>query len=605
MLASAAELWGEWERTGVLRPRDYDRDVAEHVCEVARRRGVTGSDPGDVLRQTGWTARDLLHVLAPVIASFVGMQRDLLRLFVRVGAQSGTDESLRVVYEFDEDDALDQSLQDLRETITRIETVLVAVRPLVFDLSHAFGSPIRDHWTHERMQALFGDDPRARRFADVLPAPVATGDPHTDDLVSRYMELISAVLDRLAELGENFDDAWENREAHLDTADDALRDMLQAASDAWPFGATASVHGFAEEVAAGAQPDPQVLDELDTWLAAFHPDSDDHTVEQQTITEFADILRLPAWGKRHELYSAWIATQVDRALDGRLEFVVTDGALRFPFRPTLLAHLDPPFGDVEFWCEFRSPADGPLGGGRKSGIQPDYRFIRRGPDGDETPVAIEVKQYLRPANKGPGEALRDYVRALPGATVLLVAHGRLGARVIDYVPSAERGRALIHQDVRVGRPHESAAFRADVARQFPVPVPVGRPERIELRWDPAVADLDLHVAGEGVATSWQEMTTSHSSLRHDARDGGPEIIDLAASDAALSISVELYSNDVTSLAEAQPLVDVVWEGGRMLRLRPTAAAALSRRWAVGDIDNRGVHPSADSVSVLDNVEATT
>lgn len=608
MLRTAADLWREWERSGALRPGDYDSDIVDQIRKVMRRQGVPGAPIVDVLERAEWTPRDLLHALAPVVASFAGMQRDLLTLLVRIGGTTGTGENLRVVYEFAEDDLIDESLQELRETVTRLETVVVRMQPLDFNPSHAWDSPIRGFGSWGRESGFVGPRPELWAFASGVPDPVRTGHQRVDDLLARYRGVIEAVLRTLASVGDNSQEAAAWLRTAGDEADPALRSIVSAATaDYWPIGAVAMVQGFAEQVAVGrVEPEPQLLDRLETWLDGFFAADAFDALQERTITELTDLLKLPTWGRRHELYSAWVATQVDRALDSKMEFVLHDGALRFPFRPTLVARFASANGDVEFWGEFRSPAEDLSGEGRKTAIQPDYRFLRRGSDVATTIAAVEVKQYLRAATKNPGAALRDYVLALPEAIVLLVAHGPLGRGVIDVVPPAERHRARIHRDVRVGRPRETAAFRRDIAALFPVPSPPkpSRPARIELRWAATVSDLDLHVgAASGAETSWRRLATPHSVLRKDVTTGGePEIVDLAATASErLRVHVRIYSDDARSFAEAEPVVAFVWDDGERFELRPrmTLARSRDRSWDVAEIEVSGrVRPLSDSRRIV-------
>lgn len=618
---TAAELWDEWVRSGALRPRDYDTDVELRVRHALEPAGTTSTAPlGAVMDAAGWKPRDLVHSLAPLVSSFAGMLRDLLRLLSRVGARSGTGEGLRVVYEFDEHDRIDESLEAFRETVERVESVVVRIRPLVFDPAHAWHSPLLD-FRSDAFAAALTSRSRARGrerwpFAADIPGPVPTGSQRVDALLERYMKVIRLVTERLSEIGDDTIAvrAWlelvcRDPDPEAREADPTLVAMAGAAMDYWPLDSASAVHGFADRVVGGVELPEGLLDELDVWLASFWGAEQEES-QEQLVQDLTDVLSLPTWGKRHELYSAWIATQIDRALDpSRLDFVVNDGALRFPFRPTLLARLDPPDGDLELWSEVRSPAYDLAGKGRKGAVQPDYRFIRTS-DG-VTVVAVEVKQYLRSATRNPADALRDYVTALPDAEVLLVAHGPLGARVLDAVPVAERQRARVYRNVRVGRPLEEAAFRADVSKTFvrharvaafpagaarPAGERLNRPTRIELRWDPSVQDLDLHVRAADAETSWQNRSTPHSTLRADAFEGGPEIIDVdAATSVAVEVRVHVYS--LGTLRDAGPVVAFTWGDGTCLELDPSDEFMRKERrwWRVARIGEDGaVAPSCDS-----------
>lgn len=572
MHQTAAELWGEWVRSGTVRPQDYDADVELRVRAVLERAGTatTGLALGAAMDAAGWAPRDLVRSLAPLVSSFAGMMRDLLQLLSRVSATSGTGENLRVIYEFDEREAIDQSLAGFRELTERVESVVVRLRPIVFDPSQAWQSPLRDHRSQEAMRALTARVDAAGRQRGPLPAdiptPSPTGVPRVDDLLTRYLELIHYVTGQLADLDDDPLAVVDELRLEPQTEDSgdsgpdaSVIAMAEAATDHWALHNAASIHGFADAVRERrAEPTSKLLDALDAWLRGFWG-AKQEVSQDVLVREFADVLSLPTWGRRHELYAAWIATQIDRALgSARLKFIVTDGALRFPFRATLLARLDPPHGEIQLWCEVRSPASDLSGGGRKAAVQPDYRFVRAS---DDTAVAVvEVKQYLRSATRNAAAALRDYVIALPDAEVLLVAHGPVGAKVLEAVPPAQRHRARVHRDVRVGSPRQTSNFRADVAGIFPAPPPPpavpaspphagplaagdagARPIRIQLSWEPGVHDLDLHVRGDHEKTSWSVKSTAHSTLREDAFDGGPEIVDLRlTSSVPLDVHVHVF-----------------------------------------------------------------
>ena len=597
MQSTAAGLWREWERTGVQRPQDYDSDVVEHLRRVLVRQGHDGA--GQIalaMDRAGWSARHLLHALAPLIASFTGMQRDLLRLLQRVDARAGTKGNLRVHYEFVEGDVIDESLRDFRERVDRLERAVLRLRPLVFVTSHAFDTPLRAHVTTDAMEKLVAASGSASwetwPFAEGLPDPAPTGDSRVDNRADRVIALVRRVLDRLESVGTDTRAVREWMYAHQDEMreDRGLEQMISAATDCWPLSTAAAVYEWTVGIAAGTVvASAESLAAIDEWLEGFEADELEEVAVERAVEELRDVLSLPAWGKRHELYSAWVATQFDRALNSRLEFVITDGALRFPFRGTLLAHLPSLHGPVELWCEVRSPATGALHGGRARNIQPDYRFSRLEADAlteRTTVAAVEVKQYKSPAPLKHGGTMHDYVMNLPGATVLLVAHGPLGDGILDAVPISDRARARVHPDVRIGRPREAAAFRAEIARLFPPPAT--RPTRIELRWSAAVSDLDLHVEDGEEATSYRRRESTHSALREDAFDGGPEIVDISPDvSCALTVRVNVYS--AGTMREAAPVVTFFRGDDPVLALAFPEELALTdqRWWDVARIDEGG------------------
>lgn len=423
MLTTAAELWKTWTDAGVLRPQDYDKDISDFVSVGLG--GTRTSDIVEALVQARWTPRELLHAIAPAVASFSGMMQDLLALYAKVGARAGTGENLRIRYEFDKSDPLDHMLAHFREQAALASRAARrSATQLVFDGVHAFRGPAQPLASWERAQELIGThDPRDWPFAQRVPSPATTGDETADLVLARWAAVVNAVVDVLTELGSTTGETsdWLRQN---DPARETLEGAVaQAATDFWPMANFAALHALADSVRDG-EAEQDSVEQVAAWLDGFWSVEDTKSL----VNDVTDLLSLPTWGRRHELYSAWIAAQLDQALGpGRLEFVVVGGVLRFPFKATKLADFVIADGAVELWCEVRSDLADPVGKKRTGGIQPDYRVVQFGADPVVgTLLAVEAKQYLRSSPAQHVEALTDYAAGLPHATVLIVGHGVLG-----------------------------------------------------------------------------------------------------------------------------------------------------------------------------------
>jgi hypothetical protein len=568
-IRSAADLWSAWVRDGTLKPQNYDSDIEDLVKAALDRAGFRGIRVTIAMNRAGWTARDLIHTLAPAVASFAGMMRDLLRLMTRISATSGNDASLRVVYEFEDGEVIDESLDAFRERVSRVERVAVRASGLTFDPVHAFASPLQS------LGFRRVDDPGWPRepwqFGDQLDGPVQTGNDRVDELLQRNMELIERASSLLATIGETFDHIF----SWVDTADadDPLLPMAQYAHD-WLLSQLPLVRTFARAYLDG-EPSARavVLDDWNAWLDGFRAPDLILTLDRD-VDDLLDVLNFPSWGKRHELYSAWITTQIDRALKGRLSFELDGGALRFPFKPHLVARLDAPFGDLELWSELRVRGGTDLlGASRKNGVQPDYLFIQHATR--DAVLAVEAKQYLRSAKSRHAIVLRDYTKVLKDATVLLVAHGPIGANVVESIPEQFRSRAQSHSDVRVGRPHLSAEFRRSISELLPeAPVPQ-LPVRIELKWEGNVHDLDLHVDDGAVSAYFDNPVTAFAQHLGDEFDGGPEVLMVNNAGRILDVRVHSYSGE--PFRAANPVVRLIAADGTQSEIVPTDEILASDR----------------------------
>lgn len=467
MIVSAADLWTTWVESGTLRPQDYDADI-ERLVRDAAGPSEDASALTDALNRLQWDARDLLHALLPVLTSFSGMLADLLALYERVGATRANKANLRIKYEFEDGQKIDEDLASFREHVRRVRRVMA--RLTVFRLpSTAWKSPFSrrarelNFDEYEMGSRVLGTEGRTWQFSTDFPSPVVD-DPVLSRILGRHRLMIVSAIHCWADLNVHTRADWD-KGADLD---ELYLSFCRAASDGWVVGQIGLLN--LAPVLVDRVPDKasDLLQAQDDWLAEFwEPGEATEIPITELVDEVTDVLSLPYWGRRHELYSAWITAAMDAALDHRLIFDVTDGVLAFPFRATLLARMTTSMGRVELWTEKRFDAlQHNLHGKRKNHIQPDYVFIDPAQPNDPL-VVVEAKQYLSSNSRNPGDAAHDYSQNLPHAQVLVVAHGPLGPTTMDRVEAANRTRVSLYPDVRPGSTAAVHRFGAELAALLP------------------------------------------------------------------------------------------------------------------------------------------
>jgi hypothetical protein len=135
-------------------------------------------------------------------------------------------------------------------------------------------------------------------------------------------------------------------------------------------------------------------------------------------------------------------------------FHVKDGHLEFPFAPNKIATItqpEQPSRRIELWSELRTPAVNLLGK-RKRAIQPDYRYLLI--DGKKKPadvVILECKQYKKSSASNFSEAIIDYARACPSASVILCNYGPVLDSVLKRVRETARAFPSRERPCRRGR----------------------------------------------------------------------------------------------------------------------------------------------------------
>jgi len=242
--------------------------------------------------------------------------------------------------------------------------------------------------------------------------------------------------------------------------------------------------------------------------------------------QFLDLLDLPAWQKRHELYSVWISCLIAEALPEPKRWDLVDGTLSYAFGGAKLMTASIGASPVELWAERRSPIPAGGSGKRTRGVQPDYTLLLT-PAGAPPLAAlvVECKQYRIPSRRNFRDALQDYALAHSRAPVLLANYGPVPAGLADGLTNASGliagfgevypgGGGLTGFKEALGRSMDAAAAMEERQRRdsearassTATPAPVapepgdigfdaftgGSGDCVWLEWQ-SRADLDLHV----------------------------------------------------------------------------------------------------------------
>lgn len=165
-----------------------------------------------------------------------------------------------------------------------------------------------------------------------------------------------------------------------------------------------------------------------------------------TIGDLESLLSLPVWEKRFDLYSAWIATEIIRALkEHDVEIHHDHGRISFAFKETTLATIHSSPGPFKLISERRTPLANPRGEGRKGGVQPDYGLWSTKDAKEVCKMVVEVKHYKNSSKSKFVAVFEDYARALPDGDIYLVNHGPVGAAVNDVSSTVQdRCKAIGH-----------------------------------------------------------------------------------------------------------------------------------------------------------------
>ena len=556
-LTSVSELWTALQDQAGLDVDSYDAPLGAELSERLNI-GAGTADIGTRLENAGVSVEQLLDTFLELVRPYVGMTSDLLKMFERAGARRAS-ENLRVRFEFDQSTSqLDFDLRHFREWEAlwkRVRVERTSARwndRALWDLMKVLqthGGRARGRVASPEAQSWLAEYDNGRGRVEPDP-PVPSMRGPVAEVITRTSALVRLVLSesyraRDRETQRAADGGLQDADDENEFDEENGRVATFVESDGWAGSAVRALWGIAE-----AEPDAasqEALAEAHRNLADDLPTVT--RVFDERHKELQEILCLPVWRYRHELYAAWVGARLVNALEAVPTHVHhMEEEILFRFSGTHLATSTQQDGEnLHLWAELRSPLENPIGKGRKKAIQPDYS-IAQAPltDPRASRLVVECKQYQQAKTKNFADALSDYANGRPNAHVLLVNYGPIPSHVIDLVDPTVRHRALAIPKFRPGEWEALSNFEFHVRDLLKLKEPGSKTlsdnpsddaqGRVRLEWV-ANVDLDLHLWIKGPdgqvhhvsysdkgnldAAPWARLDKDHQ--------GGPgaETIDLA------------------------------------------------------------------------------
>lgn len=518
--SSSTKLWQLLEAEAGLDPEDYDTTL---VSELRTRLELAPAIPMvDALRLSDISIDHFVNAFLVAAQPYVEMWADMLHLFERAAATAGT-HNLDIAYDFGATDGP----QELRFSLEHFRRVLEVVYRLTarFDLSKA--TPSQFWAVSEVFRRLNGNtfvspgavDPQVADFVaachngpwpSVLPARPNVPNPVFDRLLNEVWALATVVLSDLRAVSADHESLRQSSRAGTNQQRDlasglTLQNLWITESDYWL--PTLIATGVASLRGVEDGPDQQVVTQFENALQPLRNTDPTRTEPRRRLEEF---LSLPIWKYRHELYSNWVCTRVVDALDDQEPFIhAARGTIQFLFSGTHLATFDRQRPRLHLWTEFRTPLEDPVGDGRSSAIQPDIALRADPLTAGLVPLVIECKQYKKSGSRKFADALTDYARGHPDATVILVNYGPANASAVHrYVAPDVQTRTAVVGELRPGALTALEEFRWRVRSALrlespPVAASLPTSVRLRLTWGPTPRDLDLHLGIDAATQRWE------------------------------------------------------------------------------------------------------
>ncbi|WP_043614342.1 hypothetical protein [Chromobacterium violaceum] len=554
---------------------------------------------------------------------FAQMMQDILDVLITAQAQQSS-HPLSVEFKFDDvTDPIKATLEQFRKAVDRMQRVLEK-RPKLPNNNLMWLI-----WRELHDLAPKGPADWPEEFPPAVTVPT-TGHGGLDVQLARLTRLVSDFIQLWKRYGATRKEVMDAAHTMTNDVPDAqiLRGQLSAASDYWGYKVLSAAQDISRQILA-RQLDPEmVLEKLAKVLSGIE------WIEvwvEHTTQELLDVLRLPVWKRRHELYSVWVGTKLLRVAERaapNMRFHPVDGVLSFEFGGSRLATFNWNGTQFDIWAELRSALVG-RSSKRKKGIQPDFRVLRPNLSNsinEQTTYVLECKHYLSASTSNFTQAATDYARSCPNAVVHVVNHGPTDESALrDVLPAELQPRARFigsatplqeTADQALSRAIQDALFPGQmlpasdsstpdpvVGKTAPTIVP-GCVGYVLLEWDESLDDMDLAlkvIGSDGRAT--QSIDFRNEGALHvppfacfveDIRRGpGIERIDISAWHFS---RYELVATNFSKSGRMVPQAlhcNIVTEMGLTQLHCPAGLAATSHEWRIAEL-----HVSSGMVTIV-------
>lgn len=243
--------------------------------------------------------------------------------------------------------------------------------------------------------------------------------------------------------------------------------------------------------------------------------------EKEFVKVIEEILTLPIWKHRYDLYATWVCTKIIDSFENyKIQYNVYDGKLSFSFKGSLIASVVDFEPQLQIWTELKTEwKNGHLKNrkSRKNNIQPDYSLVINPIEDIESTVAVvECKQYKNGVRKNFTEALEDYSDGRPNSNIILMNYGKLPKDLIGRMQSNNKDRQYAYgyfipksSDIKELNKliiDTTKDYYKDIlGKEISIKLDTSKPLNIALRWNEKPKDLNLHLCIQSEGSKLEEI----------------------------------------------------------------------------------------------------
>ena len=502
LLSSSWELWDFIVKKAGLDLQNYDTHIVENLCNQL---GIPPpyTDIRSELKRRNISQELFLSAFMKSLQPYAQMMKDLCVFFWTHGVKE-TNEGMRILFDFGRGpEDLGFDLKHFREILWKYETLLQTLVTYhwkvdtLWGLWRVFNDYNRRSIEDQVARNWIENYDKHGEFGLPLPTLQLTGLKEIDSWLEWVWQVWSSFTlecrrhsttrKGLHELGiagrQQHQDKFREEEVEQELIKHQIKlpqvskwdmdTLFIVDHDRWPESMLRGLFGFSEHllqlpVQERLQEAVHIIKEIQHLFSTIPYTQEE--IEDQ-LKKLIEVLNLPFWKKRHELYQTWVLTQIDQALARYPPKIHhSKGTLIFKYNGTHLGTIETKEGRIHIWTELRSPLDNPVGEGRTGHIQPDYTLNYEPiTDPSQTVVAVECKQYKQANAKNFANALIDYARGCPSANILLVTYGQVPQNLLDRVDSYLRHRTQALGGFMPGNPEQIEIFRRRLLDILPEP----------------------------------------------------------------------------------------------------------------------------------------
>ncbi|PHB08667.1 hypothetical protein COE84_25430 [Bacillus wiedmannii] len=600
-LENSQDVWLFLLQNGGLDIKTYDKEIGEEICNklgLSMKKGILVE-----LQNKNVSTELLIHAFFSAIHPFSEMLTDLLKLFENKNIRE-TNDGMKIKFNFDEKnrEPLEFSLEHFKaweeewQRISKELSVIEISREVFYTLNNA----IRELINPNNSPVIFEEEVKKCCSTEIInwlkeyrvrwpnkhtPQLPLTDESDLNELLLNIRFIWNETIQLMDSLGIEYSEIGTYYKEKIQINNE-IRGLLMMETDLFAgyflehycmlVHKINSVKGMEKKQIVN-----KAISKLKSCMNILPHNKMKIDEMQKKLIAF---LNLPIWKRRHEVYAAWVLTQINNALGkDELEFHAINEKLEFSFAGSHLATTKSYTPPIHVWSEYRSPLANPVGKGRKKAIQPDYSLIKPPiTDKSSSVLVVECKQYKKFAKRNFKNALIDYGRGRPEAKVILVNYGPVNEAIVEEISEMDptlKGRIFMIGKLYPGQTEAIEKFKSHVKKatkkykqkkdetnEYDYYSKLNEIKNIQLTWSEFPRDLDIYLFVKNSEGMYQFCYSNKGSLEHnpwielkeDIQDGyGPENIHVKkVIKGEYVVAVNNFSSEIP-LSESNAALDVV------------------------------------------------